>query len=189
MMKEFQLSPPQQTLLLTLARQSIAHGLRSGVPLTPPSCTDVVLQAPGACFVTLTIEGELRGCIGSLDPRRSLLEDVCANAYAAAFDDSRFPPLEQAELNQVHIEISVLGPLQEIQFDTEADLLQQMVPFKDGLVLEERGHRGTFLPLVWEQLPDKKMFLAQLKRKAGLPADYWSGSLRCHRYHTFVMEE
>jgi len=188
-MKEFQFSPPQQTLLLSLARQSIAHGLRSGIPLIPPSCADVVLQAPGACFVTLTIDGELRGCIGSLEPRRSLIEDVCSNAYAAAFDDPRFLPLGSEELNRVHIEISVLGPLQKMQFDSEADLLQQIIPFKDGLVLEERGHRGTFLPLVWEQLPEKKMFLDQLKRKAGLPAHYWSDSLQCSRYRTFVMEE
>lgn len=188
-MKEFSFNTQQQKLLLALARQSITHGLCSGAPLSPSLSSDVVLQAPGACFVSLTIDGELRGCIGSLEPRRSLIEDVCANAYAAAFDDSRFPPLGMEELSRVKIEISILGPLEEMHFENQADLLQQIIPFRDGLMLEERGRRGTFLPLVWNQLPNKEQFFAQLKRKTGLPHSYWSNSLRCFRYQTFVIEE
>ncbi len=194
MMKEiFQLTLSQQDLLLKLARQSIAHGLKTGRPLLPTATEDKQLQVPGACFVTLTMRdgerSELRGCIGSLEARRPLWMDVCENAFAAAFRDPRFPPLSEAEFSRVHLEISVLSPLQEMQFSSEADLLRQIVPFRDGLVLEEQGQRGTFLPLVWDQLTDKNLFLAQLKRKAGLPTHYWSDTLRCYRYHTFVFEE
>lgn len=179
----------QQHALLTLARQSIEHGLRHGHALPAPADADPRLKQRGACFVTLTRHGQLRGCIGSLEARRPLIEDVCENAFASAFQDPRFPPLRDPEVTDIHIEISVLTPLEAIHFDSEADLLQQIVPFKDGLVLEDQGHRGTFLPLVWEQLPDKQNFWIQLKRKAGLPAHHWSNTLRCYRYHTIVMEE
>jgi len=184
-----ELSLDQQRYLLRLARQSIAHGLQHGRPLPVPAITDAALARPGACFVTLMEAGDLRGCIGSLQAHRPLVKDVCDNAFAAAFRDPRFPPLSDAELEQIHIEVSVLGPLQEMQFQDEADLLRQVVPGEDGLVLEEGAHRGTFLPLVWQQLPDKKQFFTQLKRKAGLPPSYWSDNLRCYRYRTLVMEE
>lgn len=183
------LSSSQQSALLTLARQSIRHGLQHGKPLPAPATEDALLRAPGACFVTLTLDGDLRGCIGSLEAHRSLLQDVCDNAFAAAFRDPRFPPLSAAELPRVHLEISVLGPLREIHFRDEVDLLEQIVPGEDGLVLEDSGHRGTFLPLVWEQLPDKHQFWLQLKRKAGLPPHHWSGNLRVYRYRTQVFAE
>ena len=183
------LSLSQQRTLLALARDAIRYGLQHGRPLPAPASSDLLFTQTGACFVTLTLDGDLRGCIGSLEPHRPLIKDVCDNAFAAAFRDPRFPPLSEAELARLHIEVSVLGPLEEIHFRDEADLLRQIVPGVDGLVLEDSGHRGTFLPLVWEQLPDKQQFWQQLKRKAGLPPHYWSDHLKCHRYHTLVFKE
>lgn len=188
-MSEFHLNQHQQAELLSLARQSIEYGVSQGVPLSIPDSDDSLLKENGACFVTLTIGGELRGCIGSLEARRPLIADVCENAFAAALRDPRFVPVSQQELAQLHIEISVLGPLQEMQFRDEEDLLEQIVPFEDGLVLQEGGRSGTFLPLVWDKLPDKQSFFSQLKLKAGLPPHYWSDTLRCFRYKTFVFEE
>ncbi len=178
-----------QRTLLVLARTSITHGLNHGTPLQPDDHYDFPLSEPGASFVTLTMNGELRGCIGSLQAHQPLFIDVCENAYAAAFRDSRFTPPDMRDLEHLHIEISVLTPLEEIRFDSEDHLLNQLEPFEDGLVLQDGHHRGTFLPLVWEKLPDKHSFLSQLKLKAGLAPNYWSDSLRCYRYHTVIFEE
>lgn len=194
-MTTFNLNNRDKHKLLALARQSIEQGLRSGKPLSinvkdyQPPLTD-----NAACFVTLTINTlnhnrQLRGCIGSLEARRPLVRDICENAFASAFCDSRFAPLSASELEFIHIEISVLTPLQEIKFRSQDELLQQIEPFKDGLLLEEGHHRGTFLPLVWQQLPDKHAFISHLKQKAGLPANYWSDTLRCYRYQSLVFEE
>ncbi len=135
-----------------------------------------------ATFVTLTIDAQLRGCIGTLEARRALVEDVASNAYSAAFEDPRFAPLERAEFERLDIHLSLLSAPEPIQFGSEKDLLAQIRPSLDGLVLEEGARRGTFLPSVWEQLPDPVEFLRHLKRKAGLPADYWSATLRVSRY-------
>lgn len=140
------------------------------------------LQQPGACFVTLTQQGQLRGCIGSLEARRSLLADVKANAVAAALSDPRFAPLAITELEQTELEVSLLSPLQAMHFDSEADALAQLRPGIDGVVLEFEHYRSTFLPQVWEQLPAASDFLAHLKHKAGLPPDLWAKGLRLHRY-------
>lgn len=140
------------------------------------------LLAPGACFVTLTQQGELRGCIGSLEAHRPLLVDVRANAVAAAFRDPRFAPLALAELNATEIEVSLLSPMQVLDFGSEADALSQLRPGVDGLVFEFGARRSTFLPQVWEQLPGVREFMAHLKRKAGLPADFWHEDVRLQRY-------
>lgn len=165
--------------LLQMARASISTAL--GQPERAPD-DDARLQAPGACFVTLTQRGELRGCIGSLEARRSLLEDVKANAVAAALHDMRFAPLRLAELADTDIEVSVLSPMQPLHFDSEADALAQLRPGVDGVVFTHGAHRSTFLPQVWEQLPTAEEFMAHLKRKAGLPADFWSDGVRLQRY-------
>ncbi len=179
------LSPGQRRILLDIARRSIAHGLEYGRPLAvDPAAHDPRLQAPGASFVTLHLGRELRGCIGSLEPHRPLVNDVAANAFAAAFQDPRFPPLAPDELGALHIYISVLGEATPMDFTSEEDLLRQLRPGIDGLILEADGHRGTFLPSVWESLPEPRQFLRQLKLKAGLPPDYWSDRLRVLRYTT-----
>ena len=137
---------------------------------------------PGATFVTLTQRGQLRGCIGSLEARRPLGQDVVANALAAAFRDPRFPPLAKAELATTRVEVSLLAAQQPMTFRDEADALSQLRPGMDGLVFECGSHRSTFLPQVWEQVPQPARFMAQLKRKAGLAEDFWSPEVTLHRY-------
>lgn len=169
----------QGRVLLTLARNAIARHF--GLP-TAPVATAPWLEQPGATFVTLTEGGELRGCIGSLEAHRPLLQDVQENALAAAFRDPRFPPLSRAEFPAIRIEVSLLSPQQSITFTDEADLLAQLRPGVNGVVFEYGPYRSTFLPQVWEQLPDPRQFMAHLKRKAGLPADFWAPTVKVYRY-------
>lgn len=179
------ISEAQQQALLALAEASIRYGLQHGKPLSPAlEEYDPELREPGACFVTLKRAGELRGCIGSLSPHRALVADVADNAYAAAFSDPRFYPLQEHELTGLELDISLLSAAEPIRFSNEQFLLEQLRPGEDGLILEEGYRRGTFLPSVWEQLPSAEQFLQHLKLKAGLPADYWSDSLRVSRYTT-----
>ncbi|HEB86563.1 MAG TPA: AmmeMemoRadiSam system protein A [Gammaproteobacteria bacterium] len=172
-----------QNILLDIARASISNGLKQGRSL-PIRLGDYpsALQAPRASFVTLQINAQLRGCIGSLEAFRPLVEDVAENAFAAAFRDPRFPPVTEKEFDQLDYHISILSPSEPLEFKSENDLLNKLRPGVDGLVLEEGGRRGTFLPSVWESLPHPRQFLAQLKVKAGLPADYWSNSIKVKRY-------
>jgi len=173
-------------MLLSIARSSIAgsFGLHYEVTADAP-----FLDSPGASFVTLKKAGRLRGCIGSLQAHRNLREDVHANALAAAFRDPRFEPLKFDELRDIRIEVSVLSPLQPLSFTDEADALAQLRPGIDGIVLEHEGHRGTFLPQVWETLPEPAQFLRELKRKAGLPAEFWDARVRLSRYDVGKWEE
>ncbi|MDZ7663283.1 AmmeMemoRadiSam system protein A [Thiohalophilus sp.] len=173
----------QRRQLLAIARQSIQHGLQHSRPLTIDPCDyDESLQHPGASFVTLMLNRQLRGCIGSLQAHRPLVIDVAENAFAAAFRDPRFAPLTAAEFPYLEYHISLLNPAKAMQFKDQADLLKQLRPQVDGLILEDGEHRGTFLPSVWESLPHPEQFLQHLKLKAGLPADYWSDTLKVSRY-------
>ena len=166
-------------LLIAIARAFISSqfGLHFTVRDAAP-----FLQRPGATFVTLKHNGQLRGCIGSLGVHRSLIEDVRANARAAAFQDPRFKPLRFEELSSVRIEVSLLSALQPMTLRDESDALAQLRPGIDGIVLEYGGNRGTFLPQVWENLPDRRSFLTELKRKAGLAPDFWADGLHLSRY-------
>lgn len=182
--------PAQRTdpggTLLPIARAAIATAL--GRP--DATAQDAAwLHEPGASFVTLTQEGALRGCIGSLQPRRSLLDDVKANAVAAALQDPRFAPVTLAELDSIHIEVSVLSTLQPLSFETEAHALAQLQPGVDGVMLEFEHYRSTFLPQVWAQLPNPSDFLAHLKRKAGLPPNFWAEGLRLSSYRVSCWSE
>ena len=147
------------------------------------------MRAPGASFVTLTLEHELRGCIGSLEAHRPLLDDVRHNAVAAAFHDPRFSPLSDREFARVHVEVSELSRAEPLEFESESHALSLLRPHVDGLILEYGHHRGTFLPQVWETLSKPAHFLAQLKRKAGLPADFWHDGIRLSRYAVIKWEE
>ncbi len=140
------------------------------------------LQVKAASFVTLTQQGQLRGCMGTLAAHRPLIEDVQHNAVSAALHDPRFAPLNAAELCRTAVEVSVLSAPEALPFDCEADALARLRPGVDGIVLEYGRLRSTFLPQVWEQLPRASDFLFQLKRKAGLPGDFWHDSLRLQRY-------
>jgi len=147
------------------------------------------LDTPGAAFVTLTQQGALRGCIGSLTAYRSLREDVAANAVNAAVRDPRFPALTADELPDTHIEVSVLSAPEPYPFTDRADALSRLRPGVDGLTLEYGNHRGTFLPQVWDSLSEPDEFLAHLVRKAGLPAGWWDDGARLSRYSVKAFEE
>lgn len=172
--------------LLYLARQAIAA--RLGL-VPPPTELAAKVREPGACFITLTRQGELRGCIGSLEAYRSLGEDVIHNACAAAFQDPRFPPVSAAEWPEIHLEVSLLTTPKPLSCRDEADLLAQLKPGEDGLILAEGARRATFLPQVWEQLPDPVDFLDRLRQKAGLPTHYWSPRLQFWRYQVQKWKE
>ena len=165
--------------LLLTARNAIAghFGLAaSAVDATPE------LAEPGATFVTLTQNGRLRGCIGSLEAHRPLAIDVAENARAAAFCDPRFAPLDEQELPRTRVEVSLLTAAEPFPVASEADALARLRPGIDGLILRYGSQRATFLPQVWESLPDPQQFVAELKRKAGLPADFWHQELTLARY-------
>lgn len=147
------------------------------------------LNTHRATFVTLTQHGALRGCIGSLTAYQPLRDDVAANAVGAAIRDPRFSPLPPAELADTRIEVSVLSEPEPLPFVDRADLLSRLRPGVDGLVLEFGNHRGTFLPQVWDSLPDPRDFLAQLVLKAGLPAGWWDNNTTISRYGVTAFEE
>lgn len=172
--------------LLPIARAAISTAL--GQPQF--AAEDAAwLQQPGACFVTLTRQHQLRGCIGSLEARRSLLEDVKSNAVAAALHDTRFAPLTLAELASTRLEVSVLSPMQTMSFDDEAHALAMLRPGEDGVVLQYGRYRSTFLPQVWEQLPDVHQFMSHLKQKAGLAPDFWHAGVQLQRYSVRKWQE
>lgn len=177
-------------LLLGLARASIEHGLAHGKPVPVDlSQFPAELRDDGASFVTLYRHHELRGCIGSLEPHQPLVEDIADNAFNAAFRDPRFPRLSRNELRDLELHISILTPISPLPCTSEEDLIAKLQPGRDGLVIEDGVHRGTFLPAVWESLADPRAFLRHLKQKAGLPQDYWSDSIRVYRYETISLQE
>ena len=173
-------------VLLPLARAAIANqlGLSSQENEAPQW-----LQQYGACFITLTRDTKLRGCVGTLRPHRALAEDVKANAVAAAFRDPRFPPVAAGEFPVVALEISVLSAVEPMRFDDEADALRQLRRGIDGLVFEYGYHTSTFLPQVWEDFKEPTEFVAHLKYKAGLPPDFWDKDVRLSRYTVFKWRE
>jgi hypothetical protein len=171
--------------LLELARQSTARGLGRARPEpVPDGPWSVALREPRATFTTLTLGGALRGCRGAIEPHRALVEDVWHNAWASAYDDPRFPPVSADEVPRLEISISVLSALEVIPADSEAELIAALEPGVDGLVLVRGAARATFLPAVWQQLPDPSEFLAQLKYKAGWSASFWSADVSAYRYRT-----
>jgi uncharacterized protein len=177
--------PAHRCELLALARASIESALPRG-ELRPYAGAplDEELMQPGSSFVTLHNNGELRGCCGSIDAPRPLAEDVWRNAWASAFSDYRFPHLTASEWPQIDLHISVLSPPEPLVVRDEQDLLVRLQPGVDGLILELGGSRATFLPAVWEQLPDAESFVRHLKVKAGWHASFWSPQIRVLRYTT-----
>ncbi len=177
------LSAEQGLALVQLARASL-HDATGASKEPLPGLKS--FQAPGAAFVTLTQDGKLRGCIGSLQASRPLADDVRANAAAAALQDPRFPSVTAAEAPGLEVEVSVLTPSRPLNFANESHAIWQLQPGIDGVVLEYeeqgRAFRSTYLPQVWEQIPEPRAFLAHLKVKAGLPFDFWSPNLRLSVY-------
>lgn len=166
-------------VLVSIARAAIARGTP---PVLPMQWSHDWLRAPGASFVTLRMDGQLRGCIGSVEARRALGDDVAHNAHGAAFRDLRFPPLAPGEMPRLGVEVSVLSPREPLAAASETEALERMRPGVDGVYLEYHGLSATFLPQVWEGLPDPREFLGELRRKAGLPASFWDPELRLSRY-------
>jgi AmmeMemoRadiSam system protein B/AmmeMemoRadiSam system protein A len=172
--------------LLSIARESIENSLfrRAGFRRE-----DAWLQQAGATFVSLSRNGALRGCIGSLEAARPVAMDVAGNALAAAFRDPRFPAVTREEWPQCRVEVSLLSAPRPVHFADEADLLECLRPGEDGLILECGGRRATFLPQVWESIPDKGQFMRELARKAGLPADARLARCRIQRYRVVKWQE
>ena len=182
---EATLSQAERQTLLSVASASVRHALMSRqMPAIDPNRYPPPLQQVRASFVTLVLHGKLRGCIGSLAASHPLVVDAATNAVNAAFRDPRFNPVGYYEVGQLAYHISILSDPEAMTFTDEADLLSQIRPGIDGLILEEpaQSRRGTFLPAVWEQLPEPTTFLQHLKAKAGLPGDYWSATLTVLRY-------
>ena len=169
-----QLSQEERSILLELARQELNRAvLREPRSSTNLSSLPPRLQELGATFVTLTINGELRGCIGALEAYQPLAEDVKEHAMAAALQDYRFPPVKPDELQNINIEISRLTPAKPFDYQTSNDLLKGLRPGVDGVVLRYGGRRATFLPQVWEKIPDPSTFLSHLCQKMGAAPDLW----------------
>jgi hypothetical protein len=166
--------------LVELARDAILHELGGPPPARPSGPR---FDAPGATFVTVTRDGQLHGCIGSIAPRRGLASDVEHNAVAAAFMDPRSQAYRAEWLGEMGVEVTLLGPLAPLHFKDQEDLLRQLVPHVDGLVLRWGRYRGTFLPQVWDSLEDPREFLSRLKEKAGLAADFWAEDVEVSRFH------
>ena len=176
--------------LLGIARDSIEYGFihREPLPVKYDELPRVFID-PAATFTTLRLEGQLRGCCGTLEAERPLAADVAYSAFRAAFRDPRFDPLGKHELDAISLAVSVLSPLESITVSDEADLLDRLTPGVDGLVIVAEGRCATFLPTVWEMLPDPRQFLVALKAKCGLADDYWSDRLEFQRYRTTSYEE
>jgi len=179
-----------RAMLIDAARRSIANGLKNGRPARVQHGTfPPTLETFRASFVTLNQDGRLRGCIGSVVPHRSLIEDVATNAHKAAFGDPRFPQLTAAEVDSLDLSVSILSHARPITFGSEAEAVDALQPDVDGVILQANGpdgqpRRGLFLPQVWETVPKAEQFLRHLKAKAGLPQDYWDSSIRLWRYTT-----
>lgn len=176
-------SEEAQRLLRDVARLALNHGVEHGrAPRISPSEYPPELADIRATFVTLNRDRKLRGCMGVLEAERPLVIDVAQNAFAAGFRDPRFPPLTAEELPTVELHISILSPCELIHYEGEEDLIRQLRPGSDGIILQEGFRKATFLPAVWQNLSHPGVFLKRLKEKAGLPESYWSDTLTFYRY-------
>ena len=171
--------------VIEVARQSIVASINQEefIPRSIPT----VLTQYGASFVTLKLKGELRGCIGSVYPTKPLILDIIDNAKNAAFQDPRFEPLTIDELENLEVSVSILSSIERINFKDERDLLSKIYPY--GIIIAERNKRAVYLPVVWEQLPDREIFLNSLKEKAGLPPNYFSKSLEAYKFNAIYITE
>jgi AmmeMemoRadiSam system protein A len=180
------IGPIDGEVLLAIARGAVGERLGATALVVPEHAW---LEQPAATFVTINRGEALRGCIGSIEPRRALGEDVRHNAQMAAFEDPRFPPMQADELELVRFSVSVLGPRSRIEFSSEEQARASLRPGIDGVILSWDGYRGVFLPQVWESLPERGAFLDNLKRKAGLPASFWNPKLVLERFEVMKFAE
>ena len=177
------LSQNEKNALFHIATQSIEHGLRQGCPLNVDLGEyETTLRETRASFVTLRIQEKLRGCIGSLEAKCALVADVATNAHNAAFSDPRFKPLDWDELEPLRVSISVLNRPEHMEFSCEADVVRQLRPGIDGVILQEGTRRSTLIPAAWSHVESSEQFVCQLKIKAGLPTDHWSDTIQFQLY-------
>ncbi len=183
------LTEANEAAIARFARRAVEYAVREGRSLEVDSREfPAVLAEDAACFVTLNKDGELRGCIGSLEAYRSLAKDIADNAWAATRRDPRFTPVVPGELPRLRVSVSVLTPPEPLSFRDEEDLLSRLRPGVDGLLLTHARGRGTFLPEVWAELPDPRLFLAYLKRKVGLSPDHSLRGVAASRYQSHHIE-
>ena len=186
-----QLTDGEKQTLLRLAREALELGVRGRKlpPLDNASLTPR-LREQGASFVTLTIDGELRGCIGALEAYQPLVDDVREHAIAAALDDPRFRPVVEAELNRIKLEVSRLTAPHLLEYSSSEDLLKKLRPHIDGVILKGDYRRATFLPQVWEKIPDPEDFLDNLCAKMGAKSNLWRNTkLQVHVYQVEEFHE
>jgi len=184
LLTEPQLTADEKTLLVEACADSIEHGLHRGEAFPVViSRFPHNLQINGATFITLKRNGILRGCVGTTHAFRPLIIDAVHNAFAASQKDSRFPPVRYEELIDLSISVSVISEPKLLHVSTEEELLEALIPGRDGLIIEDGDCQATFLPQVWEDLHGKKEFLRHLKKKAGFHDAYWSDTIRAYRYH------
>ncbi|MBD3344543.1 MAG: AmmeMemoRadiSam system protein B [Chitinivibrionales bacterium] len=176
-----------KAFLLNLARRAFEAAVKGAPPPEPSDIPDVAKQDVG-CFVTLHKHGELRGCIGYIEGIKPLYEAIIDNAKNAALRDHRFRPVRPEELDEIKVEVSVLTRPDPVSYNDPSELLNKIVAGKDGIILNKGGHQSTYLPQVWEQIPDKKTFLEYLSRKAGMPSDGWK-TAEVKRYRAIHFEE
>jgi AmmeMemoRadiSam system protein A len=168
--------------LVRLAREALEERLRERLRSPDDGREEEWLQGPGATFVTLRRQGELRGCIGNVEPRSPLIEVVRANAVGAALRDPRFPPVRPEELDDLEVEVTLLSEPEPLPAASEEEAIAALRPGVDGVLLRWHHYQSTYLPQVWESVSDPRLFLASLRTKAGLPADLWDEALELHRY-------
>ena len=168
------LTNEEQRILLRLAREAMEYGIKGGkLPSLEKGSLSKHLLEQGASFVTLTVRGQLRGCIGALEAYQPLVDDVREHAMAAALEDPRFPPVSERELNGIQIEVSRLTRPVPLKYEDANDLLSKLRPHVDGVIMKDDYHRATFLPQVWEKIPDRAQFLDNLCYKMGVRDDLW----------------
>ena len=179
------LTKEDKNVLKSAARDALMHSINHSeeLPVSLPEFP-ATLHIHQNTFVTLKYKGKVIGCMGSLEADRPLVKDVVHHTFSASYYDPRFPDLKAIDPKKIEIHISLLSPIEEIKFSSEPELLSKICPGKDGLLMCENQQRGTFLPAVWESIPDPESFLKELKRKAGLPVDYWSDTIKVYRYTT-----
>ncbi|WNC70772.1 AmmeMemoRadiSam system protein A [Thalassotalea psychrophila] len=183
-----ELTNAEQDLAINLVRQVLTQAVKENCYIKPLAPNSKALLTPCACFVTLYVQGELRGCIGTMQSERPLWENICKYSYSSAFEDYRFEHLTADELENLSFQISILSTLEPMENKGEAHLLAELKPNVDGLVLEYNQHNALFLPSVWESLPKPYDFVGKLKLKAGLAEDYWHEDIKLQRFQSFKIE-
>ena len=186
----FSFNPDEEQNLLSIAYETIEFGLKNGEPLKVNARKySTTLQNHSAAFTTLKCNNTLRGCTGTTEAKLPLISAVSHSAYNSAFHDSRFPPLQSSELDQLDISISILSQTEELSFSSEENLVEQIRPGVDGLLLEYDGRKGTLLPSVWDDIPDRHQFLSVVKQKAGFAKNFWANDIRISRYTTHIINK